>query len=38
MVAMSATFGLIAIAGNKASPSFAIEFPISAENGINPFI
>jgi len=35
---MIAILGLIAIAGNRASPSLAIEFPINAAKGINPFI
>jgi len=29
---------LIAIAGNKASPSLDIELPRKAENGTSPFI
>ena len=36
-VAITAMRGVSAIAGNRASPSFDIAFPISAENGIYPF-
>ena len=36
-VATTAAFGAKAIAGNNASPSFEIAFPISADNGIKPF-
>ena len=37
-VALITAFGLIAIAGNKASPSLDIELPRKAENGTSPFI
>ncbi len=36
-VAMIAALGVNAMAGNSASPSLEIAFPISAESGINPF-
>ena len=36
-VATMAALGTSAIAGNNASPSLEIAFPISAENGIKPF-
>ena len=35
-VATMAVFGASAIAGNKASPSLLIAFPICADNGIMP--
>ena len=38
MVARTAALGAIAIAGNKASPSFDIAFPKRALKGIIPFI
>ena len=34
---MKAALGCNAIAGNRASPSFEIAFPICADNGIIPF-
>ncbi len=37
IVANNAALGAKAIAGNNASPSFEIAFPISADRGINPF-
>ena len=36
MVATIAARGAIAIAGNRASPSLLIAFPIWADRGINP--
>ena len=36
-VAKIATLAEIANAGNKASPSFEMALPISADNGIKPF-
>ena len=36
-VAIIAAFGASAMAGNRASPSFDIAFPISAEKGMKPF-
>ncbi len=36
-VAITAALGANAIAGNKASPSFEIALPISADKGIKPF-
>ena len=38
IVATRATLGLIASAGNNASPSFDIAFPICADNGKKPAI
>ena len=38
IVATRATLGLIASAGNNASPSFDIAFPICADKGIKPAI
>ena len=35
-VAIIAALGANAIAGNKASPSLEIAFPISADSGIKP--
>ena len=35
-VAIISALGARAIAGKRASPSFEIAFPISAEKGINP--
>ena len=35
-VATIAALGAHAIAGNRASPSFEIALPISADRGINP--
>jgi hypothetical protein len=37
-VATTAIRGVKAIAGNRASPSFEIAFPIKAANGIIPLI
>ena len=37
-VATNAVFGASAIAGNKASPSLLIAFPICADKGIIPAI
>ena len=36
-VAITAILGVNAIAGNSASPSFEIAFPINAAKGIIPF-
>ena len=37
-VATMAALGLSAIAGNNASPSLEIAFPIKAANGTTPFM